>query len=157
MSLEAYISVTQKTVEQICDMIEIEREKRQALLNQNMEALDGVLQRQQAMLMQTENLERKRIALQAAAGFEGLTASEVLEKLPESAEKVELKLIFAQLKDKSELLKELNQTALDIANNNLNIYERVTHDVQEKARGTYRPDGRKGTGKASGASFEEKI
>lgn len=157
-ALQAYIDATERSIDQIRDMISVEQEKRQALLAQDMEQLENVLQRQQAMLMQTENLEKKRLAAQETAGFAAtMTGAAILSAVTDPADKAALSDVFTRLGDTAQELQTLNKTAMDIANMNVKIMERLTRSTEEKKAVVYKAGGQKFGGQTGGRSFLEEI
>lgn len=155
-SIQKFIDATEKSVAHLQSMMAVEQEKRQALLEQDAERLENVLQRQQAMLMQTENLEKKRLAAQEAAGFAGMNGKEILAAAGD-ADKAALEETFHRLGDAATELRELNKTAMEIARMNLKFMERIMQAPQEEGAALYGATGRKGGGRTVGASFEEEV
>ncbi len=155
--LDEFAEVTDKSIEHVLLMIELEKEKRQALLNQDMALLEGVLQRQQAMIMKSENLERARLEAQEKAGFHGLTGREVIDSMGDDSSRAEFEAKFKKLRDSAKELQDLNKIGLEIANMNLKVFEAITGSAaisQQSTPGTY---GRRGSKKGGSTSFEEKI
>ena len=149
-----FAEATEKVCVQLTKIIHIEQQKRDALLHYDIDATEKLMKSQQALVMQLENMEKRRCAEQVAAGFSTLTSTEVLKCLsPED------RLILSPLFDKMHLatgeLKLLNKVSLDIVTAELRLMSRTTPSSQMDSR--YQANGKK-TGSSFGeSSFREKI
>lgn len=155
-NLTSFFDITQKMLEQINDMIRSEQEKRNALLNHEGEKIESLLQEQQAKMMKLEGLEKKRLAAQSQAGFEGLSSSEILAKLPKDASVLFVRL-FSDLQNAASQLQELNQLSLEIATTELNLMQHFAGASPEHQANLYQPSGKKRVSSHLGKTFEEKI
>jgi hypothetical protein len=154
---QAYLEILRQIAEQCGCMLTYETKKRNALLKSDEKALAEVLQEQQAGLMQLESLEKQRAGLQKGLGFGTMTAGEIEKKLPEGENKKQFSALSAELHERAEELKELNQISLDIAKEQLNFIQTITQRAPQNAQsGTYGP-GSKAAHAAAKPMFEEKI
>ncbi len=138
---EGLLQAIRESTEQLEQMIELEQEKRQALLNPTLDGLEAMLPRQQAAVMQMESSERRRLAAQAKAGFEGLTGEEIQAKVPPD-EAEAIAPLLTKLRSVAEELRSLNRTAMDVARANLRFVEKVT-GTNEAPSGLYQAPGKK--------------
>lgn len=149
--LKAYLSATAQCAGQCENMLACEREKRQALLEGGGPRLERVLQEQQAAVMSLEALERKRLAAQQAAGFsENAKGDEIAAAIGDETARRELVCLLERLRTAAGQLRELNRTALEIAEKQLQFLGREDHGP------TYRPGQQQGDYRVGG-SFEQKI
>lgn len=156
--MKSYLVSLHKTIDQCSLMVDLEQQKRQALLSNNINLLENMLQSQQAEMMKLESLEKQRVSMQEAAGFGEMTGSEILAKLAEGPEKEEFSRAFSELKNTAEELKNFNKQALDIAKESLKMYSRLTPGIETPEKNlVYKADHRTGAKWGSGSTFEEKI
>lgn len=149
--LREYLDATARCADQCESMLGSEREKRQALLEGG-PRLESVMKAQQAAVMSLDVLERKRLDAQQAAGFaEGATGDEIVSALADEAAQSELAALLTRLRAAAKELRELNRTAMEIAEKQLQFLGR-TNDGP-----TYRPGQQPGQNWNGGASFEQKI
>ncbi len=140
--LRAFKEACDACVEQCHAMIQLEHEKRRVLLNEGAKAIEKVLASQQAAVMQLENLEKKRLEAQANAGFDGLRADELLEKITDLSDRAELSAVLVELRSGTSQIKELNEVSMNIAKENLEAYEGLLAQLStDGAAGTYNPRG----------------
>lgn len=150
--MSAYLDATARCAEQCEAMVQSEQEKRRALLGGADGRLEQVLQEQQAAVMHLEMLERKRLAAQVEAGFpERAAGTEILSSLPEGEERDALTALLERLRLAAGELRELNHTALEIAQMQLQALGRSVQPA------TYRPGPAQGREWGGEASFEQKI
>lgn len=153
--LKLFAEATRRVQQQLSEMIASEKEKRQALLTQDMTRLEAVLPAQQAMVMKLESLEKKRMEAQEAAGFSGLTAAAILEKLsPE--ERTQLEPLFRETRETATVYSELNRAALEIANTELRLMDQIVRNAGVESSGLYGQNGRV-ENTVKGAAFTEKV
>ncbi|MEG1166112.1 MAG: hypothetical protein RSD68_06820, partial [Oscillospiraceae bacterium] len=77
-NLSEYISFLEKYRDELSEVLKNEREKRQSLLNSDMDKLESVLALQQAETMKLRSFESKRIEFQAKLGMKDATAGEIV-------------------------------------------------------------------------------
>lgn len=155
----AYVEATVKCAAQCDDMLACEQEKRRALLEGNTDALERVLQRQQAALMALDTLERKRIATQEAAGFRpSASAREILAKLPRGPEYDALGAAVNRLRVTADELREMNRTALEIAEKELQFQAILDGGPRNAAISpTYKPGHNADGARSASPSFEQEM
>lgn len=150
--LREYLDATARCADQCESMLGSEREKRQALLAGGGPRLESVIKEQQAAVMSLDVLERKRLGAQQALGFsEGATGDEIVSSLTDEAAKSELAALLTRLRAAAKELRELNRTAMEIAEKQLQFLGRANDGP------TYRPGQQPGQNWNGGASFEQKI
>lgn len=154
--MEAYLEASDRVYEQLRSLVDAEQEKRQALLDHNMDRLSEILHAQQAQVMRLEGLEKKRLQAQQDAGFGGLTGSQIAARL-DGSDKTRMEESLKRLTGVTDELRELNRLAMDIADSELKLIDMLLRSSQEKTSGLYTAGGKKGAGRGQGAAFEEKI
>lgn len=153
--INEFILAANQCADQCCAMIEHEKEKRQALLSGDEKRLEQALQTMQADMMRLEQLEKRRLQKQAEAGFEGLAAGEILERLDGNSP--ELAEAFDRLKKAAGLLKEYNAKAQEIAKGNVQLIEMLERKRDPAGMPTYRPGGQSDPDWDKGRAFTKKI
>lgn len=136
-------------------MLDFETEKRQALLDSDMNNLSAVLQAQQATMMRLEGIEKKRVASQEKAGFANLSADEIIEKIEDATEKIEFTKVVNELRGIVEEIQRLNKISIDIAKSNLQIANTLLQQQQGDTGSVYTASGENTNWKTS--SYEDKI
>lgn len=158
--LTNFLNATRRCLNQCQTMLEFEQEKRQALLADDMDRLESMLQSQQAAIMQLESLEKQRLKAQEEAGYKDLSAEEVLEELAPGPEKTELTQYITELRQALRDIRFHNEKSLDITRNNLRILATVasgSNPEGKKEQVVYgRSQGKESTW-SGGSSFEKKI
>ncbi len=153
--LEAFVKTCDDVYNHIIKIKELEEEKRLHLLSYNIDKANAVLKMQQALTMELENLETKRITAQKNAGFENLTSSEILKKL-DSEDRVPLENAFSKLVLAADDLQVLNKISLDIANTELRLIDNISSDLPKPIQSvTYSSMGKKNVRNFS--SYDGKI
>jgi hypothetical protein len=139
-------------------MLEFEQEKRQALLSDDLDRLEGMIQAQQAAIMKLESLEKLRQEAQESAGYHQMSADEILELLDEGPDKEALAQHVGELKQTMDEIKYHNDKAMEIARANLQIINVLAKGKEIKdPQGVYRPKQLRKAGWQSSPSFEKKI
>ena len=155
---QTFLAATGRCVAQAKSMLEFEQDKRQALLSDDYERLEGMIQAQQAAVMKLESLEKQRMQAQEKAGYHRLNADEILALLDEGPEREALMEQIAELKRTLEDIRLQNEKAMEIARANLQMYNTLTMGKEQPARqAVYRPKQNYGANYQSGASFQKKI
>jgi hypothetical protein len=140
-------------------MLEFEQEKRQALLSDDMDRLEAMIQTQQASIMKLESLEKQRLDAQERAGFGNMPAVEILSKMHDGPEKAELTRHVGDLKQTLEDIRFHNEKSLEIARANLNLISALTskQEHHKETPGTYRPGQIGKPGWDTSATFDKKF
>ncbi|MEL7623608.1 MAG: flagellar protein FlgN [Clostridiales bacterium] len=166
--LASFLTATQRCVNQCKTMLEFEQEKRQALLADDMDRLESMIQSQQAAIMKLESLEKQRLEAQEKAGYNQMTADEILKVMAEGPEKEELAQQVGELRKTLEEIRYHNDKAMEITRANLQIMNTLATGQEQKKQpqGVYRPgqgsaggqrQGGSGAQWQSSSSFEKKI
>ena len=144
---------TELVYEQILKMKNMEQEKRDALLHYDLDVTESLMKKQQAMVMQLDNMEKKRLSHQVAAGFSNKTSSQILAAADEETQLL-LKPLFEKLRIVADELKTLNQVSINIAKSELRLMEQKISSSED---GLYQSNGKKRGASLIGSSFQEKI
>jgi flagellar biosynthesis/type III secretory pathway chaperone len=139
-------------------MLEFEQEKRQALLSDDLDRLENMLQAQQAAIMKLESLEKQRRDAQEKAGYHDLSADKILELLADGPDKATLSRQVEELKQTLDDIRYQNSKALEIARANLQIVNTLATGQEQKpgSQGVYRK-GQSASNWQSSSSFDKKL
>lgn len=135
-----------------------EKEKLASMHGHNLAQIEQVVSKQQASVMEVTNLEKKRLALQKDAGFEGLTLRELLPKL-EDGHRQTMQQRLERLERAVDNIKFDNEKSMEAAENNLRLFgfldtsedAEIYSDPRGEQKSAFRGD------KATGKKFETKI
>ena len=153
-----FLSATERCVNQCKTMLEFEQEKRQALLSDDLDRLESMIQAQQAAIMKLESLEKMRLEAQESAGYHRMTADEILELLDDGPDRETLARQMAELRQTMEEIRYHNNKAMEIARANLQIVNILaTGKEQRDPQGVYKPKTAGSSNWQGGSSFEKKI
>ena len=140
--MQDYLQAVDDCAQQCVKMLEVESEKRRALMNNEGKNIEAAVKTQQAALMKLETLEARRIQLQTALGFdENCTVSEILDRLPEGADRERLRELAQKLKECATELREQNRQSLELAKLDMRLIEslRGKAGLPETGAGLYAP------------------
>ena len=152
-----FLTATQRCVTQCKSMLEFEQEKRQALLSDDLDRLEDMIQAQQAAIMKLESLEKQRMEAQAKAGYHSLTAAEIIELLEDSPDRETLERQVNELRQTLEDIRYQNGRSLEIARANIQIINTLaTGKEQKTGQGVYKK-GQTNTNWQSSSSFDKKM
>jgi len=155
---EAFLSATERCVAQAKTMLEFEQDKRQALLSDDYNRLESMIQAQQAAIMKLESLEKQRVQAQEKAGYHRLNADEIVALLDEGPEREALLEQITELKRTLEEIRQQNDKAMEIARANLQIYNTLTTGKEQPAKpAVYKQKQNYGSTFQSESSFQKKI
>ncbi len=154
-ALRALVDATEACMQQCRAMLEYEGEKRKLLLEGRYSEINSVLSSQQSAIMQLDNLETLRLKAQADAGLEGLSADEIIKRVDDPEQKKALKSLFLEWRVMLDRLKSENQASLDIAREDLRMFDILAHGGPAGDAGTYSREGRSDSSYRN--SFEEKV
>ena len=153
-----YIVFLKKYRDELNVALSNEREKRVALLNSDFESLEAMLQIQQAETMKLKSFESKRATYQEKLGFENRTAKEIVSSIGDAEVRKELGNLFMEIVEIVNRIKEQNKLALELANTNLRLLDRVFNNTEYSAQnGLYSPDSNKQNSFSKGSSFKEIV
>ncbi len=99
-------------------MLKDEGEKLAALSSNELPRIERSIAVSQANAKQLENYEQRRMGLQSAAGYDGLTFRELITKAPEE-DKGLLQRLFARFEQDVTEIKHQNHKAMDVARDNM--------------------------------------
>jgi flagellar biosynthesis/type III secretory pathway chaperone len=152
------LTVNQRCIAQCQTMLEFEQEKRQALLSDDLDRLESMIQAQQAAIMKLESLEKQRLEAQEKAGYHNLTADGILELLEDGPEKAALSRQVEELRQTLDDVRYQNNRALEIARANLQIVNTLATGQEQKTgqQGVYRK-GQTASNWQGGSSFDKKM
>ena len=145
------VDISTRICTHISAMITMEQQKREALLQYDMEQTTKLMQNQQAMVMQLDIMEKKRITTQIDVGFSSMSCQEILGAVS-SEQKLLLAPIFDELRFLSQELQLLNKVSLDIATTELRLMGQPT---TTSSSGLYQSNGKKRGAPFNGTSFQE--
>ena len=153
-----YISFLSSYRDELLVYLENEREKRLALLNNDLGRLEAMIKVQQAEMMKFRGLESKRTMLQSKLGLPDAKAKEVLSVISDTDSRKKIEVLFADLADIAEQIQEQNRQSLELAESNLRILDLI-HRGGEAGTGStyYGPETGRRKVYSTGAAFEEKI
>lgn len=153
--LRALVDATEACMSHCRDMLEYEGEKRKLLLSGDYSKINSVLSAQQSAIMQLDNLETLRLKAQAEAGLEGLSAQEIADRVDDPEQKKALESLFLEWRVLLDRLRQENDAALDIAREDLKMFDLLAHGGPAEDSGVYSRAGRPEAGYRN--SFEEKV
>ena len=152
-----FLTATERCVAQCKSLLEFEHEKRQALLSDDLDRLESMLQAQQAAIMKLESMEKQRVEAQHKAGYHNLTAEEIIELLDDSPDKEALVQQVGELKQTLEDIRYQNSKSLEIARANIQIINTLaTGKAQNQNQGVYKK-GQTGAISQGIPSFDKKL
>ncbi len=140
--MQDYLQAVDDCAQQCVKMLEVESEKRRALMNNEGKNIEAAVKTQQAALMKLETLETRRMQLQEELGFDrSMTVSEILDRLPEGPERERLRELAQSLKDAAAELREQNRQSLELAKLDMRLIEslRGKAGLPETGAGLYAP------------------
>lgn len=158
--INEYIELLKKYTEVCHTQLESEQEKREALMSGNGNAVEAVLKKQQAVILQINLHEKKRIEIQDAMGCSFMTSSELLDTISDDDEgKSELFKLLKDLNDTATLIKLHNEMSMTIADGTLKMYDELLDKPSTiSSSNTYNPDNLKGNKTfSSGTSLKGTI
>lgn len=117
----------------------LEREKLQAVSENNLTLLEDCMNREQAVVLKLRGLERKREDAQKQLGWQGKTFREIIELVP-GEKQTEYRHLFEQLTHSMNMFQEANDSAMDTIAVNL---RRIDNTLKRKdpEGTTYSQDG----------------
>lgn len=156
--LEEFLLATRRCTEHLQAMIPQEKEKYQALISDDTQQIEEMVQNQQAAIMKLKSLEATRLHAQELAGFANRTADEIVE-LVSVDDRQAVSETFVQLRRAAKELRLCNAKAMEIARASAAFHQASSPNVKVPmpAKVTY---GAKGTspGKiGNGSLFQTKI
>lgn len=116
-------------------MLVVEKEKLEALLSHELGQMERSIAAQQAAAMKLENFEKKRLEVQARAGFGGKTFQEILDMV-DPQQSAELDRLFRRLEDAVNNVKFYNDRSMELVKMNLHtLNQTAPPQEREEAKG----------------------
>ena len=158
IQFEEYIIFLKKYRDELSSFLENEREKRLALLDNNIGRLEAVLQVQQAEAMKIRGFEQKRMALQSKLGLPDVRAKELLAAIDDSETRTCIDGLFTEIAELANNIHEQNGQSLELAKNNQKVIDKIMGVVEAEAQSKlYGPDNGHRKVYSAGNTFEETI
>jgi hypothetical protein len=156
--LKEFLIATQRCIEQLEIMIPLEQEKYQALISDNLEQIEEMIQSQQASIMKLKSLEAHRVNCQEKAGFGHLNADQILQSLSED-DKAVFSKTFSKMRKTAQELRLCNAKAMEISRASMVFWQNM--DPHQKppvsAKVTYGAKGPSPARMGAGSLFQTKI
>ncbi len=153
-----FISFLENYRDELVIALSNEREKRQALISSDIQRLEAMLQVQQAETMKLKSFENKRMAMQTRMGFENYMARDLISAIDDKEVSRTLGNLFVEIVDLVKRIKQQNKMAIELANTNLHILEKILQPVEREAQSSvYRPESMKNLTYSKGASFDKTV
>lgn len=143
MDAKRYAIFLETYVKFLEEMAEGEQEKYSALLTYEPKKIDRVVSRQQAMNMRLTQLEEQREKEQAAAGFDGLTFSEILARV-DKKDQGSLPELFRRFGKAVDQIKYFNEKSISFVKEGMKLMgmqEESTPIAPYTHNGHQRPEG----------------
>ena len=148
--LEEYVRFFEETAE-------AETQQYQALLEHDLKKIQATLSSQQAILLQTENLEKRRMCLQEEAGLAGMSLKDVTDSLTDGEQSRRTAELLARLTQAVNAIRTQNARSMQLAEERVKLIDRITEPGGGDS-GPYSPSGKGGRGERDGSSsFQMKI
>ena len=112
--LAEFLQATERCTEQLREMLPLEQEKYQALISDDTNQMEEMIQVQQAAIMKLKSLEAVRLDCQEKAGLGQMTSDQILESIP-AEDKEAFTACFTDLRKAAEELRICNAKAMEIA------------------------------------------
>jgi len=129
-----FISFLEKYRDELIVALAAEREKRQALICSDIERLETMLQVQQAETMKLKSFEEKRASMQAKLGFDNFKAKEIIAAVDDEEVSIKLGHLFLEIVNFVNKIKQQNKVAIELANTNIRILDKMMHPSYSAAR-----------------------
>lgn len=153
-----YISFLEKYRDELVLALTNEREKHQALMDNNLEGLEAMLQLQQAETMKLKSFEQKRLAIQEDLGFKDYKAKEIVQAVDDSKVSKRLGDLFEQIADFAVRIKKQNAMAIERANENLRMLDSIIHSADfDSSNNVYGPESGKSPTYSQETTFEKMV
>lgn len=153
-AIEAYLSFMEEYAGFYEETVRHEEEKQADLKSNQLKRIEQALSRQQAALMAMSNLEKRRDALQAEAGFgQGDDFQEIASRL-DGGERERFQQAVDRLRSAIVELRERNAKSMELAQDRLDVLSSV---LPEAGRETYSPYTKKGPEHGKPTLFNSKI
>lgn len=153
-----YISLLTTYRDELLAALNNEREKRRALLDNDIGRIEAMLQVQQAAAMKLRGFEAKRIALQAKLGLPDVRAKELLGAISDQDAQRSIDALFTEIADIAGEVREQNKQSLELASTNLKILDLILQGGGvDEHNSLYGPENSRRTAYSAGNTLEETI
>jgi len=153
-----YICFLTKYRDELSAYLENEREKRRALLDNNLGRLEAMLNVQQAETMKFRGLESKRIKLQSKLGLPDVKVKELLALIADMEARTSTEVLFTEIADIADQIREQNRQSLELAKANLKVFNLISQGGEAEVQSKYYgPDSGRRKVYSTGDTFEETI
>ncbi|MGI5978981.1 MAG: flagellar export chaperone FlgN [Oscillospiraceae bacterium] len=157
-SIDEFIAFLEKYCAELETACRNETQKRLALISGDPAQLEALLQMQQAETMRIQNFENKRLDMQKALGFEGLSAKMLVETVEDPEKKRQLADVLQRITDTATDIREQNRLSLEFANSSLKLMEQAAISAGiETQQSTYSPETARGGAHSKDSSFEKLV
>lgn len=141
--LGEFISFLEKYRDELVVALDNEREKRQALISNDIDRLEALIQAQQAETMKLKNFENKRLALQTKLGLGNCKAKDIVAAAGDKETKEKLETLLDEIVSLVGRIKQQNKMAIELANTNLRVIDKIMRPADTEARNVYGPENSK--------------
>lgn len=135
MAIKDLINVFMDISKIFTSLVQIQRIKLNASLENDIEKLQACLQKEQAASMELKSLEKRRIQIIESLGYEGLSFDEMIERTDEEYAAdlyTAVNVLRDATKDFSQLSDEVRTVIeLNLANLNMFLSQRLSQSVDE--------------------------
>ena len=153
-----YIDFLKKYCDDLSSYLANEREKRLALLSNDIVRLEAMVQAQQAETMKLRVFEQKRVALQSKLGLPNAKAKELLSAIDDNEARIIIDGLFTDIAELAESIHEQNGQTLELAKNSQRIIEQGMGGGEAETQNMlYGPDNGRRKVYSTGNTFEETI
>lgn len=156
--LAEFLQATERCTEQLREMLPLEQEKYQALISDDTNQMEEMIQVQQAAIMKLKSLEAVRLDCQEKAGLGQMTSDQILESIP-AEDKEAFTACFADLRKAAEELRICNAKAMEIARVSTVFWQSMDPHAKPAApaKVTYGAKGTAPSKMGNGSLFQTKI
>ncbi len=155
---DEYIAFLIKYRDELTVSLENEREKRLALLGNDVVRLEAMLQVQQAEAMKLRGFEKKRMELQSKLGLPDAKATELISAIEDAEARTSIDRLFAEIAELATNIREQNDQSIELAKNNQKMIDHILGGGEEKAKSMlYGPENGRKEVFSKGNAFEETI
>ena len=153
-----YISFLEKYKDELVVALSNEREKYQALIDNDVERLEGMLQLQQAETMKLKSFEHKRLTMQEDLGFKDYKAKEIIAAIGDKETGDRLRELFGQISSLAGRIKQQNSMAIERANENLRMLDAIIQSADfDTNNNVYGPESGKSPKCSKEPTFEKMV
>jgi len=127
-NINKFINVIKEMADFFDEFQLIEREKLEAVANNNIRKLEECMKKEQAEILVLRGLEKKQTEIQKILGYEGRTFKEIIGLIPET-NKNELEIIYSRLSDSLERFRATTDSVKKVIDINLSTIEDILGEM----------------------------